>query len=133
MCVLRSKAANLLAMDGRIRTQAAPAPRAQLMSPRKNPEQWDLPPPLLGECREGQIPISMSCPRCHRTWQIDPATIEGDAAMPIKALAPRFPCECGRRGGPGASPERRPWIQWLRKTGQHKRLPWSAAFVRDEE
>ena len=90
---------------------------------RNDPDRWDLPPALLGECREGIVPISMNCPLCRRAWLLDPATIAGDGAMPVKVLGDGLTCECGRRGGLSANPDRRPWVRWLRKTGQAKRLP----------
>jgi hypothetical protein len=99
----------------------------------RDPDGWALPPALFGECKEGCIPISMHCPLCKRVWTLDIATIEGDDAMPVNALARRYTWECGRRGGLGASPEHRKWVQWLRKTGQQARLPYTAAFVRDED
>jgi len=103
------------------------------MGTRRHPDRWDLPPALLGECREGRIPISMHCPLCDRAWLLDSAAIEGDDATPVRAIARRLTCECGRCGGLGATPEHGSWVRWLRATGQHRRLPYTAAFVREEE
>jgi hypothetical protein len=100
---------------------------------RLDPDRWDLPPPRLGELREAGVFVSMSCPACHATWRLDPAKIDGSDTMPVKALAYLLTCACGRRGGLSAVPEHVPWVQWLRKTRQTRRLPWSAAFVPDEE
>lgn len=99
---------------------------------RVDRERWDLPPPRLGELREAGVAVSMSCPACGATWRLDPAEIDGPDTMPVKALAYLLTCSCGRHGGLSAAPEHVHWVRWLRKTGQRARLPWSAAFVRDE-
>ena len=102
------------------------------MGTRRDADRWQLPPALLGECREAGVDISMNCPRCSRTWMLPIGTVAGDDSMPVAALAAQLTCTCGRKGGLGASPNHGAWVRWLRKTGQTRRLPYTAAFVPEE-
>ena len=110
---LRRRAANVLALDGSARPQAAAERGAELMGTRRDPERWQLPPARLGECRKGGIDISMSCPLCGHAWMLPIGDATGDDAMPVSALVTMAACECVRKGGPRASPEHRPWVRWL--------------------
>ena len=91
------------------------------------------PPITLGELRAGNVPLSASCPICHRGATFEPHAIDVPDTTTVEDMTRRLRCTgCGRKGGMSVCPDGEAWVWYLRRTGQRDRLPWYQCFVRDE-
>lgn len=89
----------------------------------------------LGEIRgAGVHELFVSCPACGHNRSLELAAFsrfaDGDA---LEAIGRAMKClKCRRRGSHGVYPESRPWVWYLRRTGQDHRLPYWAPMVPHE-
>lgn len=93
----------------------------------------DLPPVLLGELRQAGVPVFVKCP-CFRMVTIEATALPLPDDADMSRLGHALKCTvCGRSGGITATPEPKPWVLYLRRTGQRDRMPWYAPMIRDQE
>lgn len=94
----------------------------------------DPPLVLLGELRREGIPIMARCAMCGHMTMLDPAGLKLPDDADMNRVAHALRCTgCGRVGGNDAHPEPRPWVRYLRRSGQRVREPWYAPMIRDRD
>ncbi|VVT32895.1 hypothetical protein RHIZ404_230651 [Rhizobium sp. EC-SD404] len=96
--------------------------------------KWREPQPVyLSELRELRINLDLTCALCVHSGSITVSSLSHlPGHLTMGDLAKLTRCtSCNRFRCASVTPESRPWIAHLRRTGQHNRLPFWACFVPD--
>lgn len=96
--------------------------------------KWRKQPPVyLSELREVGIDLSLTCSLCVHGGTVKLQALDHlPGTWTMADLAKLTRCSnCNRHRCASVTPESRPWIAHLRRTGQHNRLPFWACFVPD--